>query len=81
MRNPNVERIESPDGQRLVIIDHTRDDMWVARRIVHPAEKDDALAMVARWEEKKKPSAPALVPRARTSRKRKPATAPVLSLM
>ena len=44
-----VERIESPDGQRLVIIDRARNAVWMARRLPEVEADEVVAAIIPRW--------------------------------
>jgi hypothetical protein len=45
----NVDRFVSPDGQRIILMDRTTGDVWMARRLP-PAEAGEAVAaLIPRW--------------------------------
>lgn len=45
----NVERFVSPDGQRIILMDRSTGDVWMARRLP-PSEAGEAVAdIIPRW--------------------------------
>jgi hypothetical protein len=45
---PDVERFFSPDGQRILMLDHLSGDVWIARRL-SKGEAADAISVLPSW--------------------------------
>ena len=54
----HIIRRFSPCGTRIVVHDLNTGDVWVADLQRPGSQRDDALAMAARWEEGEQPTSP-----------------------